>query len=164
MQELGTLYERGKWLVGTFGFLSFFQVHRCKNPSYWDAIERSGGVMWKYPKDNTGHPASAINAHRPDGSETVLPFSLTPSEEFRHFLQSGAFQGAAPDQVAIWFWLIPAYRLLDPRRFNLYFADLYCLSSGYTMKRNHYVLLVVVEKGSELERNICTAGTAACWT
>jgi hypothetical protein len=133
--QLALAYAKDKMLPLT-------QIYRCKKSTYWNDIRKHrDGIMETYLKDNNGHSASPIN-----GNLKGLFFATRTYPD-------GKLPVASPfgnERM-----IVPALKLLDPRRVNYYFADFYCNQRSFISKKtksnhhgSHYVTVVVCERGS----------------
>uniref|UniRef100_A0A0N5BV90 PHYHIP_C domain-containing protein n=1 Tax=Strongyloides papillosus TaxID=174720 RepID=A0A0N5BV90_STREA len=104
-------------------------LYRCKPQSYFDKIKQyNNGVMYPYPKDNTGHPGNPLT-----GKVRGLFFSgqLFNGNEFPRRNPYGDKR-----------FVIEAHKLLNPNIHNYYFSDMYCTKNS----KIHIVTIVVCKK------------------
>uniref|UniRef100_A0A915EFN2 Phytanoyl-CoA hydroxylase-interacting protein-like C-terminal domain-containing protein n=1 Tax=Ditylenchus dipsaci TaxID=166011 RepID=A0A915EFN2_9BILA len=108
----------------------FTCLYRCKPEKYWEDIHQNhGGIMVKYMKDDNGQAASPLNG------EISGLFFAARTRRNGDLPMCSPFGGMRMH--------LPAFILLDPIKVNIYFCDYYCNNN-----LNHYVTLVVCEKGS----------------
>lgn len=110
-------------------------LYRNKNKEYFDyIIERNGGIMEPVMKDRSGDPRSPINCRVWGVFFTAKAKRGTEGDS----LEKSPYGSSC--------FKVPLEYLIDPDCYNLYFADFYCLGTGY-----HYVVLVVAEKDSKAD-------------
>jgi len=117
-----------------YGMVPCNWMYRNKGHTYFSRIEASGGVMRTQLKDDGGDPRSPIN-----GKLRGL-----------FFMANNDMSGEPPDYsffgpVRIQIKSDELFRLAP----NLYFADFYCMGTGYS--RKHYVILVMTKTGSSAD-------------
>ncbi|CAI4223147.1 unnamed protein product [Auanema sp. JU1783] len=111
----------------------FNVLYRCKPKVYWDDIRfNCSGIMMPYEKDSNGQPANRIN-------EEINGLFFTARTMRDGTLPIQSPFGDVRMQINAWI-------LLNPEKFNLYFADFYCSQKSLdcpTEKRLHYVTVLV---------------------